>query len=136
MSNERAKRLADFLKQHERTPFAWGSFDCVLFAARCADYVTGNDYASEFIGTYHTALQAQRVITDKLAATFETVFDSYYARVPHQLAQPGDIVLAVPPTLKPTYGIGNGHQVVMPGPDGLVGHSLSEVYTQQAWRVR
>ncbi|PCI62051.1 MAG: hypothetical protein COB35_05050 [Gammaproteobacteria bacterium] len=54
--------LFAFIEQHKNTPFAWGKFDCCLFAADAITLLTGNDPAAEFRGKYSTALGAKRVL--------------------------------------------------------------------------
>jgi hypothetical protein len=56
------ERLAALVTQRLHTPFAWGTHDCVLFAADAVHAITGTDPAAAQRGTYATALCAARVI--------------------------------------------------------------------------
>jgi len=129
------KRLRIFISENEVTPFIWGSFDCVLFAAQCADFITGHEYAQPFIAQYTTALGARKLINKHFGGKFANVFDSYYKPTPSKLAQSGDIVLCVPRDGSPTYGIQNGDQIILATESGLRPFPASGLYREQAWRV-
>ena len=58
-----AEALAALMAQRQAVPFAWGTHDCVMWAADAVHAQVGIDPASAFRGRYATALQAQRVIT-------------------------------------------------------------------------
>lgn len=128
-------RLRKYISANEHMPFCWGRFDCVLFAAQCADYITGHNYSKPFLGRYHTALGARKMIESELGGGFANVFDNYYKPTPAKLAQSGDIVLAVPPCGSPTYGIQNGDQIILATEHGLRPFPAAELYLEQAWRV-
>jgi hypothetical protein len=55
-------RLADVVARAHRTPFAWGSHDCCLWAADAGLAITGRDFAAELRGTYSTAAGAWRAL--------------------------------------------------------------------------
>lgn len=54
-------RFDAFMTARLRTPFAWGSNDCALFAADCVREITGEDLA-QGLRSHRTATQAARVI--------------------------------------------------------------------------
>lgn len=55
-------RFDALVAQRLRTPFAWGSHDCCLWAADCVQATTGHDPAADLRGSYTTALGAARVL--------------------------------------------------------------------------
>lgn len=57
------QRFDALVAQRLRTPFAWGSHDCCLWAADCVLATTGHDPAADLRGTYTTALGAARVLS-------------------------------------------------------------------------
>jgi len=128
-------RLRQFIDTHARRPFEWGVWDCVLFAAQSADFITGNDYSVSWIGRYNSQYGATRIIAEYFGGKFESIFDNYYHPTPHQLAQSGDIVRGVPPGDGPTHGIAVGSKVVFAGHGGLITYPASEVVLDRAWRV-
>lgn len=46
------ERLAAFIEQRRKMPFAWGSNDCALFAADAVCAITGVDLGEPFRGRY------------------------------------------------------------------------------------
>ena len=58
----RERRLAAYLSQSVRKPFAWGSHDCCLFVAGWIEAERGVDTAGGFRSRYRTELGAARLI--------------------------------------------------------------------------
>ncbi|HEY1630792.1 MAG TPA: hypothetical protein VGF56_05720 [Rhizomicrobium sp.] len=54
--------LAQFLSRAAAKPFAFGSFDCLLFPADCVRDRLGVDPAAEWRGTYDSALGCERIL--------------------------------------------------------------------------
>lgn len=46
--------LADYINDVAGKPFAWGEFDCALFAAGAVQAMTGEDFAAPYRGNYRT----------------------------------------------------------------------------------
>ena len=133
-TRQKDEDLRAYLKEHGQLPFAWGEHDCIMFAGKWLDWRTGSGYVSEWQGRYHTALGAKRVI-DAEFGSFDLVMDRFARPIPHQLAQPGDIVLAVLPDQEQTHGILDGQQVIFAGADGAVIWQRADIYIEKAWRV-
>jgi hypothetical protein len=55
-------RLHATIEGAMRTPFAWGTNDCALFAGACVLAVTGEDFRAPYIGTYDSAVSCARRI--------------------------------------------------------------------------
>jgi hypothetical protein len=73
--------LAGYLDEARASRFAWGSTDCVTFAAEWFRLITGRDVYAQWRGTYSTAFGAGRQILKAGA---------------HDLAEAGDILFGDP----------------------------------------
>lgn len=56
------ERLAAAIRAARDKPFAWGRFDCALFACDCAAAMTGVDAGARFRDRYRTELGAARAL--------------------------------------------------------------------------
>jgi hypothetical protein len=91
-------KLAQYVHANLRTPFAWGEFDCCLFACNCVQAVTGTDLAADFRGRYATLADAYRLIKDYAGGGVAELADKkaleyQLPEVPLNFASPGDVVL-------------------------------------------
>lgn len=92
------KRLAELVRARERTPFAWGSFDCALFGADAVRAQTGEDPAAAYRGRYSTkrgAYAALRRICGGGVA--EAVEANGWPEITPALARRGDVGLTGTP---------------------------------------
>jgi hypothetical protein len=96
LANWRAPLAAEFLAARTRT-FAWGTFDCAMFACDCARIQTGNvvDPGVAFRGKYSTEAQADVFIQQagslqQIAS--QTAANCGFAEVSTGHAQRGDLV--------------------------------------------
>lgn len=119
--------LAAALALAQNKPFAWGENDCCLFAANCAEAITGVDLANGFRG-YQDRAQALEMI-----AGFGGLlgFASHIAKIyslpemkPLQ-ARRGDICLFEGGN-GPTLGICAGDKLLAPGKSGLIGYAITK----------
>jgi hypothetical protein len=85
--------LLRFLTATRNTRFAYGTFDCCLFACDAIKAMTGTDIAAAFRGTYTTGKAAHQLhgSVRTIAETVTTQFEM--PAVPVLLAQRGDLVL-------------------------------------------
>ena len=88
------ERLGDVITQARADTFEWGRNDCVLFAARCVEAVTGEHPCPELIGAYSTEAGALAALS---GAGFSSLAEAFAARVgaerPVPFAQRGDLVV-------------------------------------------
>lgn len=112
-----------------RTPFAWGSHDCVLWVADCVMAITGLDLAAEHRGQYHTALGALRVVPEGGLAA---LVGQYLPTLDVRRAVTGDIVL-VRLAGQDSLAVVNGGAALGPGADGLEAVDLRAAVA--AWKV-
>jgi hypothetical protein len=122
-----------FLAGRSRS-FAWGSFDCALFACDCIRAQTGVETAAEFRGRYTNQAQAEAL--GSLAAIA--------SRITAQFAMPeilpgnagrGDLVLIANGTTQGALAIVDfsGAYAVCPGARGLI--RVRRHRWQRAWKV-
>jgi hypothetical protein len=87
-------RLDAVIQAASERPFSWGRHDCCTFADDCVEAVTGARLWPAGLGTYATAVEAQKRM---FAMGWETVGDALDSvvgeRVAVLLAQRGDLVL-------------------------------------------
>ena len=81
-----------YLQEQVVKPFAWGSTDCVQFAAGIVERVTGNNYAASY--TYDSELSAARLIRD--AGGLEALVSKHLGPMnrDRRECRDGDIVLS------------------------------------------
>lgn len=88
--------LSDFLARAGRLGFAWGTHDCMLFAADWVCECTGRDPAAAWRGTYTNEAEALALIQDAGGAS--CLMHRGLAGIGWDLVQgpvqPGDVVLA------------------------------------------
>lgn len=125
-----ALRLEAIEASRLATPFEWGVHDCCLWAADCAQAVTGNDPAAALRGTYSTRDEAYAVI-----AGFGMLGDVATAllgpEVSVLLAQTGDIGLIEDDAGQEALAVYMGGPWLAAQPSGLVvvpSHQVTRVW--------
>ena len=121
----REQQLADHLTAHLHTPFAWGSHDCVCFAAAWVELVTGASHLDGLLN-WQTATQAARAIGR--AGGLESALDARFKRIAPNFAQDGDLALH-----DGCVCLFSGAHIVGPGKTRLTHNSRA--LAQAAWRV-
>ena len=123
------------LREWRRRPFAWGSADCVRFAACWVERVTGHDPVGETAGRYGDGRAARRLMrratgTADLVAATSVILGPPLS---HPLmARLGDVA-AITTTAGPALGVCAGDAIEAPGPAGLVRRPLTAIIA--AWRI-
>lgn len=135
------RELHEYLTNHANTPFAWGTFDCCLFAADAVQAMTGVDIASDFRGEYSDSASAFALIHSVTGST--TVADAAaYCAAKHGLtewkhplmAQRGDLVVFESgDNLIAGIVHLSGRYVVSVSESGLVKAPITAV--QRAWHI-
>lgn len=127
-------RFTEAMQAAASTPFAWGSHDCVSFAASIVAVVTGSDPMADWRGHYKTEIGAARVIRRATGgAGLIAALDQRFERLDTpKLAQRGD--LGVKDTPKgPALGVCGGRSWGFVSKDGLVFVGIGDITA--AWRV-
>lgn len=125
------QRLAEYVEGQRREPFAWGSNDCVTFAADAVEHMTGADPIAHLRGEWSTALEAARVI-ERLGGLREAVSDIWGAEIPPAYAQRGDWVL-LEQEGRQLVGVCVGEAAAAPGDAGVVLVPMTAALA--AWRT-
>lgn len=123
--------LMMYIHAVESTPFAWGEFDCVTFAAGCVEAMTGNDLMATIRGSYQNERGARRLLSSfgGLRAAISSVLGEPISPL---LARRGDVVTANGPHGE-TTAVCIGARYIMTGTHDLVTGSMAGAIA--AWRV-
>ncbi|MBA2152965.1 hypothetical protein HNS33_08895 [Enterobacter roggenkampii] len=124
-------RLIAVIRAAEKRPFLWGEHDCCLFAADCAEAMTGDNFADGWRGTYDSVTGAKKALL-RGGGSLEKVLTKYLDEVPVKMAQRGDIAV-VENAGNRCAGVIYGGAVWVPGETGLVCLRIKPLST---WRVR
>ncbi|EHV0577306.1 hypothetical protein KZ008_001638 [Salmonella enterica] len=124
-------RLITVIRAAEKRPFLWGSHDCCLFAADCAQAMCGEDFAAGWRGTYDSERGAKKAIL-RGGGSLEKVLARYLDEVPVKLAQRGDIAVVENAGAR-CAGVVYSGVVWVPGENGLVSLRVKPL---SVWRVR
>jgi len=109
--------LNDYVDAARRTPFAWGTQDCVTFTAGWQTIATGVDNFAPFRGKYDSELSAFRIMHGKGVHTMDEAGDYLFGKRINDVAyaQRGDIVL-----VEGALGIVVGAKAVCSTREGVV----------------
>lgn len=134
--NDWQERLATEIKAARKKSFAYGTFDCCLFAADCAKAITGIDYASELRG-YETKEEAYEIVARY--GSLEAMITALLGRDPIHpaMATVGDVVIAKVMLADgedgEAIGVCTGVNFRAPAARGLASFPMSAA--RLAWRV-
>ncbi|ENZ4140049.1 hypothetical protein ACGKG3_002911 [Enterobacter ludwigii] len=124
-------RLIAVIRAAEKRPFLWGEHDCCLFAADCAEAMTGENFADGWRGTYDSETGAKKALL-RGGGSLENVLAKYLDEVPVKMAQRGDIAVVENAGTR-CAGVIYGGAVWVPGETGLVCLRVKPLST---WRIR
>lgn len=124
-------RLIAVIRAAEKRPFLWGEHDCCLFAADCAEAMTGDNFADGWRGTYDSETGAKKALL-RGGGSLEKVLAKHLDEVPVKMAQRGDIAVVENAGTR-CAGVIYGGAVWVPGEEGLVCLRIKPLST---WRVR
>lgn len=134
--NDWQEKLAAEIKAARKKSFAYGAFDCALFAADCVRSITGVDYAAELRG-YTSKTAAYRIVSQ--FGSMESMVSSLLGSDPihPSFASTGDVVLATAPLAPDEQGecIGVCFGVRFYAPQGIGLCSLPMTHARLAWRI-
>lgn len=124
-------RLIAVIRAAEKRLFLWGEHDCCLFAADCAEAMTGENFADGWRGTYDSETGAKKALL-RGGGSLEKVLAKYLDEVPVKMAQRGDIAIVENAGTR-CAGVIYGGAVWVPGETSLVCLRVKPLST---WRVR
>lgn len=123
------KRFAEYILSRRNMPFQWGENDCILFAAKGFEAITGQDHYSQYL-PYSTEDEAREILRNH--GGFEGIIGKNIGPGHRNSlkARRGDPVLMKIP--HPTCGLvdDSGQSILAPGINGTVRYPLSK-----AWRI-
>ncbi|WP_051356386.1 DUF6950 family protein [Azorhizobium doebereinerae] len=85
-------RLTAVIARYECLPFAWGTSDCLTFAADAVEAITGRAFDRP---SYSTAAQARRVMRNMGAADAGDVIACFFDEIAPAMAHVGDLAVVV-----------------------------------------
>lgn len=86
------KRLQKYLTKSKKKKFAWGQFDCALFAMDGVKEMTGIDYASTWRNEYSNETGAFRQLSKHGVNSVHEWLDRTLSRSNVDFAKKGDVV--------------------------------------------
>jgi hypothetical protein len=120
-------KLYHYVESVKDTPFAWGVFDCAVFAAGAVETITGEDVFAPVAG-YDSAHGANEMLAENGCEHVFGYVDKLFDRAPTLTARNGDLAAC-------GFGLGviYGGVALVPGDDGLLSFPLDQV--AHCWRV-
>jgi len=123
-------RFHALVAQRLRTPFAWGTHDCCLWAADCVRAISGQDPATGLRGSYSDAAGAARLVTQ--LGGLHALGSRAGPSIRPLMAGVGDVGL-VDHDGRQTLAVCIGTGWLAPAKDGLAVLPLAHALT--AWKV-
>lgn len=124
-------KITNYLRDNKERKFAWGEFDCCLFACDIIMLCGGDDFAKEVRGSYSTEMGSKRVLK-KHFGTIEDAFGSL-PEIGFNFCQRGDLTL---------FDTDKGEVMAMKWVDGYIAVSDQGMGTMlhtdkpiKSWRV-
>lgn len=132
MINARKIVLEEFLAQ-AGVPFAWGTADCLTFAAGVAQRMLGRDPMAHLRGRYDSEGTARRVMVEEGWRAWRDVPASMFQPIPVAMARAGDWALAVDETGAEGIGVVIGATIAVRARTGMAQLPLTSAV--EAFRV-
>lgn len=85
-------RLHEFMLANRDRGFAWGEWDCILFACAAADAITGVDKAAAYRGRYTDAQGAALALRELGQGTLLKTVEHEFEPKPVGYAMRGDLI--------------------------------------------
>ncbi|EKF43973.1 hypothetical protein NA8A_04155 [Nitratireductor indicus C115] len=127
--------LLDYVEENKARPFAWGAFDCALFAAGAVAAMTGEDIASGYRGRYTSLAGGLRLLKRDGFASHADLAAAHLPEIHPSQAQVGDIA-AVPAHDAGLFALGivQGERIILLREEGGLG-SADFFEAARAFRV-
>lgn len=108
------EKLLALIDAHQHTPHAWGEHDCVMFAGKAVEVITGVDFVAQFRGTYSTEAEAEAIL-DREGGIEPWCVKHFGAPVAVGLARRGDLLIGPSPQGEDWLAVCVGQHGVVPG---------------------
>lgn len=130
------QNLNELIRVNALRPFAWGEWDCALWAATAVHAMTGVDFAEPYRGKYSDSSECAKLLRDEgPGSLFQLCSQALGPPVHPAQARCGDVVYKA--DNMPTLGICYGRQSLFVGSafgvEGLIGEMTLDV--RYAFRV-
>lgn len=86
------ERLTNFMTANRDREFAWGEWDCILFACAAAEAITGHDAAAAYRGRYSDERGARAILRKLGQGTLLATVDANFVPKPVARAIRGDLI--------------------------------------------
>lgn len=103
--------VLDVWRAQRAVPFAWGSADCLCFAAACAEPILGRDPIAHLRGRYDSETGAKRLMVENGWRGMGDVAASIFPEIPVAQAHVGDWALIVNPDGTEVIGVVAGERI-------------------------
>lgn len=84
------KILSDYIQEQSRTPFSWGTYDCVTFVSGYCQLVTGK-CTNETVSGKYSSKETALALYESLGQSPIDIMDGFFNRVQPSFAQRGDV---------------------------------------------
>lgn len=125
-------RLDALIAAANRAPWAWGNHDCLAFAAKVVEAVTGEDLFEPYRGRYHDEAGAAALVPDVAQFMRNLAERQGWPEISAQEAQDGDLAIFERGSV-PLVGAIYGSMVFPRSPRGL--RTVSRFMASNAWAV-
>lgn len=130
-----SRRLDEVVQLAVREPFAYGTHDCVTFAARCVDAMCDTDLVAGLANEYRDEASGLAFLSRGGWLGLVPSWLDGCPAISWKFAQPGDVVLL--PSHLPEWGLGvgivYGHSIIHAAIVGLAQTPIDRA--QAAWAV-
>ena len=113
-----AEALGELYGVRRTVPYAWGTQDCVMWAADAALAVSGDDPLGDLRGAWSSEAEAMTVL--EAQGGLIAAMDARYPRKDKNFAQRGDIALIKDAQGQPSLGVCVGQFAAAPGPEEML----------------
>lgn len=126
-----AERLAEFTTGRRLQPYAWGTNDCVTFAADAVWAITGTDPIADLRGQWASKESAMTVLAGE--GGLIAAMDARLPRKATAFAQRGDLVLVKDAEGEHSLAVCVGQYAAAPGEDEMLLVPMDQA--RMAWEV-
>lgn len=113
-----AEALGLFIGERRLVPYAWGTNDCVTFAADAVVAINGTDPLGDLRGTWSTEAEAMAVL--EAQGGLIAAMDARFPRRAKEFAKRGDLALIKDANGQPSLGVCVGQSAAAPGPEEMM----------------
>lgn len=127
------KIILEEARAESGVPFAWGTADCLCFAAQVAQRMLGRDPIAHLRGRYDSEIGCRRAMVEEGWTAWRDAPASLFAPVPVAQARAGDWALVTGDDGTDAIGVVLDSRIVVKGLSGIVQLPLSRA--SEAFRV-